>query len=149
MASCLHNGDNESFIGLSQSFSISFSDYSGNEIEVPSSSQSIDIWISRDSSFLLSSKIKLMNSTNLKNNGTKSQLYPIVFTKAAMNSSLNIEFSPLNYSVGYLVLMKFNSTPKINGTLLDFDSWRMFCPSGKNKTILFDVHLIGDVFLSM
>jgi hypothetical protein len=25
----------------------------------------------------------------------------------------------------------------------------MFCPSGKNKTILFDVHLIGDVFLSM
>jgi hypothetical protein len=56
MASCLHNGDNESFIGLSQSFSISFSDYSGNEIEVPSSSQSIDIWISRDSSFLLSSK---------------------------------------------------------------------------------------------
>ena len=135
MASCLHNGDNESFIGLSQSFSVGFSDYNGNEVEIPTSSKSIiDIWISRDLNFLQNSKIKLMNASSLKNNGTESQLYPISFTKTAMNSSLHIEFSPLNFSIGYLVLLKFNSTPKINSTLQEFDSWKMFCPAGKNKT---------------
>jgi hypothetical protein len=48
MASCMHNGNNETKIGLSHSAAISFSDINGNEIQITNSSQVIDIWIPRD-----------------------------------------------------------------------------------------------------
>jgi hypothetical protein len=48
MASCVHNGNNETNIGISQSIAISFSDNNGNEIEIKDSTNLIDIWIPRD-----------------------------------------------------------------------------------------------------
>jgi hypothetical protein len=48
MASCMHNGNNETKIGLSHSVTITFSDINGNEIQITNSSQVIDIWIPRD-----------------------------------------------------------------------------------------------------
>ncbi len=48
MASCMHNGNNETKIGSSHSVAITFSDINGNEIQITNSSQVIDIWIPRD-----------------------------------------------------------------------------------------------------
>ena len=48
MASCVHNRNIETKIGLSQSIGITFSDNNGNEIEIKESSKLIDIWIPRD-----------------------------------------------------------------------------------------------------
>ena len=48
MASCVHNGNNETKIGLSHSMAITFSDNNGDEIEIAESSKLIEIWIPRD-----------------------------------------------------------------------------------------------------
>ena len=48
MASCVHNGNNETKIGLSQSIGITFSDNNGNEIEIKESSKLIDIWMNSE-----------------------------------------------------------------------------------------------------
>ena len=68
-----------------------------------------------------------MNNTN---NGSDTQLFPIGLKKASFNSSVHFVLSPLNNSIGYLVLLKFNMTPEIDSTYQDYDYWKIFCPSG-------------------
>jgi hypothetical protein len=63
------------------------------------------------------------------NNRLAGQLFPLGFNVSASNSSIHLEFAPENTSVGYLILLKFNMTPRINLTFSDYDSWKMFCPT--------------------
>ena len=130
MASCAYNGNNETNIGLSQAISISFSDNNGNEIEMNNSSKLIDLWIPRDPN-IKKSNFVFVNATKRSNTTNESQLLPIGITSTFQNSSIHLQILPLNASVGYIVLLKFNMTPRINLTFQDYDSWRMFCPSGK------------------
>ena len=129
MAPCVHNGNNETNIGTSQSISISFSDNNGNEIEIKNSPRLIDLWIPRDTNTPKPS-IVYVNVSEHGNNRT-DELFPIGITTNTLNSSIHVEFLPLNLSVGYLVLLKFNMTPKINATIQSYDQWQLFCPSGK------------------
>jgi hypothetical protein len=128
MASCGHNGDNETKIGMSQTVSISFLDSLGNEIPIQNSNELIDIWIPRD----LNTPTPVPQYVNISipvNNRLAGQLFPLGFNVSASNSSIHLEFAPENTSVGYLILLKFNMTPRINLTFSDYDSWRMFCPT--------------------
>jgi hypothetical protein len=129
MASCVHNGDNETKIALSHSLSVSLSDNKGNEIKIKNSSKLIDIWIPRDFNYI-KNVAQFVNITNLLNNETNRQLFPIGFNKSTVNSSIHVELSPVKISIGYLVLLKLNMTPRINSTFQDYDYWKMFCPSG-------------------
>ncbi len=129
MASCVHNGDNETKIALSHSLSVSLSDNKGNEIKIKNSSKLIDIWIPRDFNYI-KNVAQFVNITNLLNNETNRQLFPIGFNKSTVNSSSHVELSPVKISIGYLVLLKLNMTPRINSTFQDYDYWKMFCPSG-------------------
>jgi hypothetical protein len=133
MASCVHNGNNETKIGFSQSIGISFRENNGNEIEIKNSSQLIDIWIPRDLN-LPKVNLNYVNITkqlnDKTNNDTEIQLFPIGLNTTTLNSSIHLILSPLNNSIGYLVLLKLNMTPKINSTFQDYDHWRIFCPSG-------------------
>ena len=76
MASCVHNGNNETKIGLSQSIGITFSDNNGNEIEIKESSKLIDIWIPRDLSLpkVNINYVNITNQMNNTNNGSDTQL---------------------------------------------------------------------------
>jgi hypothetical protein len=131
MASCVHNGDNETKIGLSQSLSISVSDSQGNEIEIKDSSQLIDIWIPRDLNYLKGeAQFISVSVANLLYNQTEQQFLPVGLNKSMVNSSIHLELSPVIISIGYLVLLKLNMTPRINSTFQDYNYWRMFCPSG-------------------
>jgi hypothetical protein len=128
MASCGHNGDNETKIGMSQTISISFSEASGKQVPIYNSSQLIDIWIPRD----LNAPTPVPQYVNISipvNNRLAGQLFPLGFNVSASNSSIHLEFAPENTSVGYLILLKFNMTPRINLTFSDYDSWKMFCPT--------------------
>jgi hypothetical protein len=133
MASCLHNGNNETKIGLSQSIGISFSENNGNEIEIKNTQKLIDIWIPRDLN-LPKVNANYVNITKLMNknttNDTSTQLYPIGLNKTTFNSSIHLILSPLNNSIGYLILLKLNTTPRVNSTFQDYDHWKIFCPSG-------------------
>jgi hypothetical protein len=131
MASCMHNGNNETKIGLSHSVTITFSDINGNEIHITNSSQMIDIWIPRDINEPIVSPqyVNVTEQINIYNN-SEQQLFPIGFNISALNSSFHIELSPLNNSIGYLVLLKYNMTPRFNSKFQDYDKSKIFCPSG-------------------
>jgi hypothetical protein len=133
MATCVHNGNNETNIGLSQSIAISFSNNHENEIEIKDSAQLIDIWIPREMNFLdvHPNFVNLTGIANNKNISEKQELFTIGLKLETQNSSIHIEISPFDSSVGYLVLLKFNMTPRINSKFgQDYDNWKLFCPSG-------------------
>ena len=131
MASCVHNGNNETKIGLSHSMAMTFSDNNGDEIEIAESSKLIEIWIPRDLNLpAVSPHYVNISKKENHNNDSESKLFPIGLNVTALNSSIHVEISPLNSSIGYLVLLKFNMTPRINSTFKDYDHWNMFCPSG-------------------
>ena len=133
MASCVHNGDNETKIGLSQSIAITFSNNYENEIEIKNLAQLIDIWIPRDLNLpdISPNLVNLTGQSINKNISETQQLFPIGLNISAQYASIHLEISPLDISVGYLVLLKFNMTPRIHSTFQDYDNWKMFCPSGK------------------
>lgn len=136
MASCVYNGDNETQIGLSHSISISFSDNSGQEIEINNSSQLIDIWIPREIN-LPTVKSQFVNITEyLSSNFSEKPLFLIGLTVKSVNSSIQLELSPVNASIGYLIMLKLNMTPRINSTFYDYDSWKMLCPLGNQSDFL-------------
>ena len=130
MASCVHNGNNETNIGKSQSISVSFSENNGNEVEIRNSGRLIDIWVSRDVN-IPRPNVTYVNSSEHINNNTESDLFPIGITTSILNSSIHVELLPVNVSVGYLFLLKFNMRPKINETFQSYHHWKLFCPSGK------------------
>ena len=133
MATCVHNWNNETNIGLSQSIAISFSNNHENEIEIKDSAQLIDIWIPREMNFLdvHPNFVNLTGIANNKNISEKQELFTIGLKLETQNSSIHIEISPFDSSVGYLVFLKFNMTPRINSKFgQDYDNWKLFCPSG-------------------
>ena len=139
MASCGVNGDNETKIGLSQTVSLSFNDASGNELLINNSTELIDIWIPRD----LKTPNPIPQYVNITfNNRQAGQFFPLGFNVTASNSSIHLEFSPIKSTISYIVLLKFNMTPRINSTFSDYDSWRLFCPSGKYNNSNFNLILI-------
>ena len=131
MASCVHNGNNETKIGLSHSMAITFSNNNGDEIEIAESAKFIEIWIPRDLNQPTVNPyyVNISKQAN-NNNDSDSHLFPIGLNVTTLNSSIHVEISPLNFSIGYLVMLKFNMTPKINSTFKDYDHWNMFCPFG-------------------
>jgi len=75
--------------------------------------------------------VNLTRIANNKNISEKQELFTIGLKLETQNSSIHIEISPFDSSVGYLVLLKFNMTPRINSKFgQDYDNWKLFCPSG-------------------
>jgi len=125
MAVSGHNGNNESFIGMSASISLEIYDQNMNEIRMAESRMPIDLIIRRDSNlpeypfqYVNISEIKL--STSYLNNA---------FSLIADNASIHIELKPLNWTLAYLVVIKLGYTPILNSTYADFTSFKIFCPS--------------------
>ena len=103
MASCVHNGNNETKIGLSHAMAITFSDNNGDEIEIAESSKLIEIWIPRDLNLpAVSPHYVNISKKENHNNDSESKLFPIGLNVTALNSSIHVEISPLNSSIGYL-----------------------------------------------
>jgi hypothetical protein len=151
MASCVHNGDNETKIALSQSMATTFRDNQGIEIEIKDSSQLIEFWIPRDVNLpdITPYYVNITEQLIHNNSFEKQHLFPIGFSKTGLNSSIHLEISPLNSSIGYLVLLKLNMTPRINSTFQDYTFWKMFCPSGNifslMKYLLITLYYFSDL----
>ena len=131
MSVCGHNGDNESYIGYSSSIGLSFFDENLNEINVKNSSEPFDIVISKDANIPLKpyqyinvSEINFSLESLTLNNG---------FNIISNNASIHIEIKPVDFSIGYLLVMKLGYTPIVNTNPPDFDSFEIFCPSNVNR----------------
>jgi len=125
MAVSGHNGNNESFIGMSASIGLSFYDQYMNEIEISNTQNPIDIVIKRDPN-LPEFSFQYVKATQIQ---LSSFLLSNAFNITATNASIHIELMPSNLTIGYLLVIKFGYMPIINSTYADFSSFKIFCPS--------------------
>ena len=127
MAVSGHNGNNETRVGMSASIGLKFYDDNVNEIEITQSIRPIDILIQRDQN-TLNYTFEYVNATNI---GLLSGLHLLQnsFKIKMNNASIHIEISPLNLTVGYLLVMKLGFMPILNSTSADYTSFKIFCPS--------------------
>ena len=127
MAISGHNGNNETRVGMSASIGLKFYDENVNEIEITQSIKPIDILIQRDQN-TLNYTFEYVNATNI---GLLPGLYLLQnsFKIKMNNASIHIEISPLNQTIGYLLVMKLGFMPILNSTSADYTSFKIFCPS--------------------
>lgn len=125
MAISGHNGNNETLIGMSNSLGLSFNDLNMNKVEVSLTTTPIDILIKRDLSVQTNS-FNYVNATQIQ---LSSFYLTNAFNLTTTNASIHIELKPLNFSIGYLIVVKLGYVPILNSTFNDFSSFRILCPS--------------------
>ena len=123
MAVTGHNGNNETIIGLSNSIGLSIYDSKNNDIPITSSH--IDIIIQRDSN-LPNISYRYVNATQFQ---LSSGFLHNAFNITSTNASIHIELKPIDQRVGYLIALKFGSSPIINESYSNFDEFKLTCPS--------------------
>jgi len=104
---------------VSRSISFSLFDSDGNEISLD---YPIEILIPRDPNRILPPMI-LQNVTSIPHQQLFNFHYVNITT--ILSISVHIEIEPLNSSVAYLLIYKFDKIPQLN----EIDGWTVFCPS--------------------
>jgi len=101
---------------VSRSISFSLFDLNGTEISLD---YPIEIFIPRDPNRILPPMI-------LQNTTSRQQLFNFHYVNITtiLSISVHIEIEPLNSSVGYLLIYKFDKIPQLNET----DGWSILCP---------------------
>jgi hypothetical protein len=124
MAVSGHNGNNETLIGMSSYIGLSFYDKNMNEIEIKQTQRPIEMIIKRDPN-MADYSFQYINISSFQ---LSSSFLKNAFYLTANNASLHIELKPVNFSIGYLLIMKLGYTPILNSTFSDFSSFKFFCP---------------------
>ncbi|CAF0795704.1 unnamed protein product [Adineta steineri] len=120
-----------SHTNLSTSISFSILDQTGNEMSVPITSNHLyEFIIPHDPNVIIPS-MTLQNVTSL--NSTPFHLlfnlhYINIIQSNNLTISLHIEIQPLNISLAYLFIYKFDSSPQLNSSMNLIDGWSLFCP---------------------
>ncbi|UJR21041.1 hypothetical protein I4U23_024141 [Adineta vaga] len=122
---------------VSASISLSILDENGNEVSLQTdSNHPIEIIIPRDPNFNIPPMI-LQNVTS--GNFTPHNhlfVYHYLNLTSSLPISVHIEIQPLNKSIGYLFIYKFDQIPQLNSSTNQIDGWTLFCPSNlQNESI--------------
>jgi hypothetical protein len=110
-------------INLSRSISFSILDQYGNDIPIQTNlSYPIEILIPRDPNLILPPMI-LQNVTSTT---PHNQLFNLEYVNITSIQSISVHFEilPLNTSLAYLFIYKFDQIPQWN----QMDGWTLFCP---------------------
>lgn len=124
----------QSNTNLSTSISLSILDQSGHELSIPTTVyHPYRFIIPRDPNLVLPS-MTLQNVTSL--NSTPHHLlfnlhYVDILQSNDLTISLHIEMQPLNESVGYQFIYRFDNSPQLNSSIHQIDGWTLFCPSSE------------------
>ncbi len=116
---------------LSTTISLSVLDQSGNNVPIQASiDDPIEFIIPRDSNTIVSPMI-LQNVTSMNNN--YNQLFNLHYVNITQSNdnltvSFHIEMHPLNTSLGYLLIYRFDNSPQLNSSINQIDGWSLFCP---------------------
>ena len=131
---------------LSRSVSFSISDQSGNKVLVEAyDSHPIEIIIPRDPNLILPPMI-LQNVTST-DSAPHQQLFHLHYVNLTSQFpiSVHIEIHPLNTSLAYLFIYKFDQIPRLNSSVNNIDGWTILCPSNLSNeniyTYFFDNQL--------
>ena len=125
MAVSGHNGNNETFIGMSASIGLTFYDQNINLVDIPQTIIPIRLLIKRDPN-IPQHTFQYVNATQIQ---LSSYFLSNAFNLISNNASIHIELKPLNWSIGYLIVMKLGYIPIINSSYVDLTSFSIFCPS--------------------
>jgi hypothetical protein len=130
------NSTSQPTINVSRSISLSILDQYGNEVSIQTNlSHPIEIIIPRDPNVIISEMI-LQNVTSM-NATPHNQLFHLQYLNitSVLSISVHFEMRPLNTSLAYLFIYKFDQTPLLNSSINLIDGWTLFCPISK---VLFD-----------
>ena len=76
-----------------------------------------------------------MNLQNITNSTLHNQLFNLYYINISNNIDISVHWQihPLNLTLAYLFIYKFDSTPILNSSINLIDGWTLFCPSSKNS----------------
>jgi hypothetical protein len=127
-------------LNLSTLLSITLLDESNNEIPVRTTVQnSIEFFIPRDCNFNISpmfmQNVSSATADPLINN-RQFNLHFINISQSNPNITISIHFEmhPLNNSLGYMLIYKFDQIPQLNSSINYIDGWSMLCARSKKTT---------------
>jgi len=118
--------NSQSNTNLSRSISFSILDQNGNEVLIETNSTNpIELIIPRDPNLIIPSMI-LQNVTSTPH----YQLFNLHYVNitSTLPISVHLEIHPLDATIGYLLIYKFDGIPQLNQS----DGWTLFCPSSKS-----------------
>jgi len=130
------NSLSQSNTNLSRSISLSLFDHFGNEVPFKTTvNHPIELIIPRDPNLV----IPPMTLQNVTASSTipHNQLFNLHFINIVnpLPISVHLEMHPLNTSLGYLFIYKFDSSPILNSSVNQIDGWTLFCPSSKFHSV--------------
>jgi hypothetical protein len=114
---------------LSTSVSLSILDSNGNEVSVQTSlSAPIEIIIPRDPNLIIPA-MTLQNVTSM-NSTPHQQLFHLHYMNitSSLPLSIHFEIQPLNSTLAYLFIYRFDQAPLLNSSVNLIDGWTLFCP---------------------
>jgi len=122
----------QSNTNLSTSISLSLLDRDKNEISIPTTvDHPYRFLIPRDPNRIIP-PMALQNVTSM-NSIPHHLLFNLHYINIVQSNNLtvsvHIEIEPLNTSLGYLFIYKFDSSPQLNSSISQIDGWSLFCPS--------------------
>jgi hypothetical protein len=137
------NSKVKSNTNLSTSISLSILDQNGNEISFETNS--MRFVIPRDPNLIIPS-MTLQNVTSINQNLLFNLHY--INVTSILPISIHIEIHPLNLSLSYLFIYKFDQTPQLNSSINIIDGWTIFCPSNLNNENLYTYFLNNEQTLN-
>lgn len=125
---------------LSRTISFSILDANQKEVAVQTDGNtSIEIVIPRDPNLSIP-PLLLHNVTALNSSAHNLTLH---FHHFVVNVSLPVsvhwEMEPLNTSLAYLFVYRFDQLPQLNESTSNIDGWTLFCPSGESPSLVLHI----------
>jgi hypothetical protein len=124
----------QSGTNLSRSISLTILDQNAAEVLIQANlTNPIELMIPRDPNLVVPS-MTLENVTSF-NATPHNQLFNLHYVDItnSLPESVHFEIHPLNTSLGYLFIYKFDSSPLLNSSINQIDGWTLFCPLSKSS----------------
>jgi hypothetical protein len=119
---------------LSTSISLSVLDQYGNDIPIHASiDHPIEFIIPRDANLILPSMV-LQNVTSITNDNNlvfNPHFVNITQSNCNLTLSLHFEMRPVNTSLAYLLIYKFDNFPQLSISINQIDGRSLLCPSSE------------------
>ncbi|UJR10866.1 hypothetical protein I4U23_015053 [Adineta vaga] len=134
----------QSIMNLSNTLFITIFDENGEEIPINTSTtnKTIELFIPRDRNMIvplmtLQNVTSLVDKLSLNNHQFNLHFINISQTNPNLSISIHFEIFPLNTSLGYMLIYKFDQIPQLNSSLIFIDDWSMLCPRNLNNDSTF------------
>ena len=119
------------YTNLSRSISFSILDRDGNDVAVATNtSQPIEIIIPRDVNLLVPPMIlQNVTASSLVAHAQTFNLHYANLSAMTASFSIHLQLRPMNSNLSYLLIYKFDQSPRLNSSITDIDGWTLLCSS--------------------